>query len=90
MKGAYKKYSAQGLQVIGVGIQDTEANIRRFANELSMDWPVAHDKEATVTRLYGITFGAGAVFIGKDGIVKGRFLTGFEEDEFKKELAKII
>lgn len=90
MKGAYKKYAAQGLQVIGIGIQDTETNIRRFANELAMDWPVAHDKDGVATRLYGITFGAGAVFIDKDGIVKSRFITGFEEDEFKKALDKII
>ena len=43
-----------------------------------------------IARMYGITFGAGVVFIDAGGTVRGRFLGGFGEDELEREIAKII
>lgn len=40
--------------------------------------------------MYGITFGAGVVFIDREGTVKGRFLGGFGKEELEKEIEKII
>lgn len=48
------------------------------------------DKGDLIARTYGITFGAGVVFIDSSGIVQGRFLGGFGNKELEKEIGKIV
>ncbi len=76
--------------VIGIGIQDTEKNIRMFAEKLGMPWPVGLDKGGTISKLYGITFGAGIVFIDRDGIIKGRYITAFTREELEEKVEAIL
>lgn len=90
MKGAYEKYSARGLQIIGLGFQDSEANVRKYAEEKTMTWPVGYDRDDELARLYNIPFGAGAAFIDREGILRGAFRAGFNQMELEEELGKIL
>ncbi len=90
MKGALKEHSEKGFKVFGLGFQDSEANIRKYASEHSMPWPVGHDLDDRVAKLYGIPFGAGAVFIDRDGVVRGTFLGPFYDEGLTEELKKIL
>ena len=90
VKGAYKKYSDQGLNVIGIGIQDKKEKVAAYVKEKKLKWPVGFDDDDVIARTYGITFGAGVIFINSRGIVKGRFLGGFGKEELEREIAKII
>lgn len=58
--------------------------------EKKLEWPVGFDEGDLIARTYGITFGAGVVFIDSTGVVKGRFLGGFGHEELEREIAKII
>ncbi len=40
--------------------------------------------------MYGIAFGAGVVFIDRDGIVRERFLGGFGAEDLEREVRKIM
>lgn len=90
MKGAKEKYADKGLVVIGVGIQDSESNIRDYARTNAMDWPVIFDRGNVISDQYGIPYGAGAVFIDRQGVVRGRFVTGFSSTELERELGKVM
>lgn len=72
--------------MIGVGFQDTRENIRNYASEKKIPYPVAYDDENRLASSYGLPYGAGVIFISKDGIVTGRFRSGFTEADFEKEL----
>jgi len=76
--------------VIGIGIQDKRSNIVDYVQIKRLKWPIGFDDEDLIARIYGITFGAGVVFIDASGIVRGRFLGGFGEDELEIEIGKIM
>lgn len=88
MKGAREKHKE--LAVVGIGIQDSEANIKNYVLDNAVPWPTGHDKGNLISEAYGITYGAGMVFINKEGIVVERFLTGITEKKFNETLDKIL
>ena len=51
MKEALKEHSEKGFTVLGLGFQDSEANIRKYAAEHSMPWPVSYDTGDLVAKL---------------------------------------
>ena len=90
MKGAGKKYQGKDLQVIGIGIQDKKEKFPPYIKKKGIKWPFGFDEGDVIARKYGITFGAGAIFIDRKGIVKGRFLGGFGEEELNDEIETIL
>ena len=76
--------------MIGIGIQDKKSNIVDYVKEKGLKWPIAFDDGDVIARIYGITFGAGVVFIDAGGNVRGRFLGGFGEKELEAEIDKIM
>ena len=76
--------------MIGIGIQDKKSNIVDYVQKKGLKWPVGFDDGDLIARMYSITFGAGVVFIDASGIVRGRFLGGFGENELEREIAKIM
>ena len=77
MKGAYNNK----VDIIGIGFQDGQKNIEKFASELTMPWPVIFDTGTKIGNAYGISFGAGTVFIDKNGIISGMLVAGFSQEE---------
>jgi hypothetical protein len=55
-----------------------------------MPWPVGYDTDDRLAAQYGIVFGAGAVFIDRDGIIKGLFRGAFNQNMLEEELKKIL
>lgn len=77
--------------VIGLGFQDAKGALMKFANDMKMDdTPLVFDIESHAAAKYGISYGAGAVFINRNGIVTKRFIAGFSEKEFLEEISVII
>ena len=53
----WRKYRDQGLQVVGVNVQDSEEGGRDFLAELGITYPVVYDGEATLSKaldVYGL------------------------------------
>ncbi len=90
MKGAKERHIDEGLQVIGIGIQDSEENIHDYAKKLKMTWPVGYDVGDRISKAYGITFGAGIVFIDRGGIIQKRAVKAFSEAEMERSLELIL
>jgi len=88
VKGVREKYKE--LTIVGIGIQDSEARIRNYVLANAIPWPMGFDRGNVISEAYGITYGAGMVFINKDGVVVERFLTGITEREFNETLDKIL
>jgi peroxiredoxin len=68
-----KQYGAQGLQVLGVSIDDTAAPVRPFLEKLHVDYPVVMGR-AHLGDLYGGVYGVPVTFlIDRHGIVRERY-----------------
>lgn len=83
MQRAYGKHKEDELIAIGLGFQDTKDNLIKYAKDMKMDeMQLVFDTEGSIASKYGISYGAGAVFINRKGIVAKRFVAGFGEKEF--------
>jgi thiol-disulfide isomerase/thioredoxin len=86
-----KQYGPQGLQVIGVAMDDADKeDIAKFAKNLSVDYPILVGKEDVGEAYGGVQFLPATFYVGRDGKVvekvfglKGRSEI---EDNVKKAL----
>jgi len=92
-----KEYGPQGLQVIGVAMDDADpADIAKFAHDMHVDYPILVGKEAQRDELAkdygGVQFLPETFYISRDGKVLDRAfgLKGKAEieDSIKKALAQ--
>ncbi|HYY69845.1 MAG TPA: TlpA disulfide reductase family protein [Terriglobales bacterium] len=86
-----KQYGTQGLQVIGVAMDDSgEEAIAKFAGEMGVNYPVLIGKEAVGDAYGGVEFLPTTFFIDRQGRVVDRVfgLVGHSdiEDNIKKAL----
>lgn len=89
MKRAYEANKGK-VEVIGVGIQDSEANIKKFATELGMPWPVGFDSDGSVAKAFVITFGAGIVHVDSSGVIRAWHGTTFSSKDLEKDISLIL
>jgi peroxiredoxin len=86
-----KQYAAQGLQVIGVAMDDSgEQAIAKFTKEMGVNYPVLIGKESVGDAYGGVEFLPTTFFIDRQGKVVDRVfgLVGHSdiEDDVKKAL----
>jgi peroxiredoxin len=91
-----KQYAAQGLQVVGVAMDDAKIeDIAKFAEEMKVDYPILTGKDSerdNVANLYGgVQFLPETFFIDRDGKIVDKVF-GLKsrsdiEDSVKKSLA---
>ena len=87
------QYGAQGLQVVGVSMDDESETegIKKFAQEMHMNYPILRGSEDVASAYGGMEFLPTTFFVGRDGNVTGRIL-GLKarsdlEDNVKRALA---
>ena len=67
-----RKYGANGLQVIAVSMDDGDAQVRRTARRLHLEFPVVMG-DAKLGEAYGGVLGLPVTFlIGRDGVVAAK------------------
>ena len=89
MKRLEEEYSATGFEVMWIGIQDKPHKLKAFAEKLGID-RLGYDDRSLVARSYGITYGAGLVFIDAQGTVRKRVPKGIPEETIRKYIELII
>jgi peroxiredoxin len=60
--------------VLAVDLEETDAQVQRFLDELGLTFPVAMDHAGEVARHYGVRGLPATFFIDRDGIVRERVL----------------
>ncbi|MBV9573855.1 MAG: TlpA family protein disulfide reductase [Acidobacteriales bacterium] len=86
------KYGAQGLQVLGVAMDDSDKkDIAKFVKDMGVNYPVAIGKEAVGNDYGGVQFLPETFFIDRAGRVQDKVFglkgKGEIEDSIKKILA---
>ncbi len=88
------EYGAQGLQVVGVAMDDASpGDIAKFAKDMGVNYPIAVGKESVGDAYGGVQFLPATFYIGRDGKVIDKVfgLKGKHEiqDDIKKALALV-
>jgi thiol-disulfide isomerase/thioredoxin len=86
-----KEYGPQGLQIVGVAMDDSSAeDIAKFAKDMGVNYPVLLGKEAVGDEYGGVPALPESFFIGRDGKIVDKIIglkgKGEIEDSIKKAL----
>ena len=88
-----KQYASQGLQVVGVAMDDAGPNeIAKFTQQMGVNYPVVIGKDEVADSYGGLPFLPTTFYIGRDGKIVDKVLgikgRGEIEDDIKKALAQ--
>jgi len=86
-----KQYAAQGLQIIGVAMDDASTkDIADFAKEMGVNYPVLLGKEAVGDAYGGVQFLPENFYIDRNGKIVSRAFGLKGRGEIEDEIKKII
>jgi peroxiredoxin len=84
------KYGGQGLQIIGVSMDDGPEPVRDFYQRFKMNYPVAMGTAKT-GELYGGVLGLPIAFlIGRDGRISAKHIGATDPSVFEKEIVTLL
>lgn len=90
LEQAYRRFKAQGLAVVGIFVQDTEANAKRFVKEFGLTFPVGFDPDLGIANLFRFVGMPLTVFVTKDGTIAKRVVGPLAEAILLKEIQKLL
>jgi thiol-disulfide isomerase/thioredoxin len=80
------RYGSEGLQIIGVSMDDSPGPVREFSQQFKMNYPVVMGNAKT-GELYGGILGLPIAFvIGQDGRINARHIGATSSSVFEKEI----
>ena len=84
------KYRDQGLQVIGISMDDETEPVRDFYQRFNMNYPVAMGN-AKIGELYGGVLGLPIAFlIGRDGRIEAKHIGATDLSVFEREIKALL
>jgi len=84
------EYGGQGLQIIGVSMDDTSDPARDFSQRFKMNYPVVMGN-AKIGKLYGGILGLPIAFlIGRDGRIKSKHIGATDTRIFQREILTLL
>ncbi len=86
-----KRYGAQGLQIVGVSMDDGDQNdVEKFAAENSINYPILFGKEKVAEQYGGIEYLPTTFYIDRSGVVIARVFGQPERAEIEQNVKRAI
>ncbi len=86
-----KRYGAQGLQVVGVSMDDgDQKDVAKFAAENAINYPVLFGKEDVAAQYGGIDYLPTTFYIDRNGVVLNRVFGQPGRDEIEQNVRRAI
>lgn len=89
---AYVEQKDKGLTVVAVDLQEADGQVRDFAEEFGMTFPVVVDRTGEVAGAYRVN-GAGlptTIFVDRDGVIRTIKLGGMSAEYLRGQLATLL
>jgi cytochrome c biogenesis protein CcmG, thiol:disulfide interchange protein DsbE len=84
------KYGPQGLQIIGVSMDDSPDPVRDFSQRVKMNYPVVMGN-AEIGQLYGGVLGLPIVFlVGRDDRIHAKYVGAMDSSVLEKEIVTLL
>lgn len=86
-----KKYGPQGLQILGVAMDDSSAkDIAEFAKKMGVNYPIMIGKEAVGDQYGGLPYLPSTFYIDRDGKVVDRVYGLISRSEIEADIQKAL
>ena len=80
--------SPDGLAIVGVNVAESERKVRRYVEEMGINYPVVLDEESAIAESYNVMGLPVSLLVRADGSVTGPY-SGFTE-ELQADVAKAL
>ena len=88
---AFQDYKAQGLQVLGIGVLDSEDSLRWMVDKLRITYPTVYDTSGdTVVKILQLRRMPTTLFVDRQGIVRVRWQGFLDEETLRRLIAQIL
>ena len=84
----YETNKERGLVVIGLNLKEATANVRKFAEDFSAEYPIVIDKDSSVIGRYRLFGLPSTWFIDADGILRAQHIGLLTEEILAAKLAE--
>jgi cytochrome c biogenesis protein CcmG/thiol:disulfide interchange protein DsbE len=85
------KYSAQGLQILGVAMDDaSNKEIAEFAKKMGVNYPIVIGKEAVGDQYGGLPYLPSSFYIDREGKVVQRVFGLVSKSEIEADIQKAL
>ncbi|MGQ0679102.1 MAG: TlpA disulfide reductase family protein [Actinomycetota bacterium] len=71
LEAAWKKYADRGVMVLGVNVQDSQADARAFVEEFQLTYPTVRDTDLTLWTKLGVQGLPETFFVDREGVFFG-------------------
>jgi peroxiredoxin len=85
-----QKYGSQGLQVLGISMDDDAKPVREFAREYKMNYPIAVGDDKLAESFGGVLGLPVNFIIDRDGRIVKKFIGATEVSTFDKEVEALL
>ncbi len=90
MDELYGRYRQKGLEVLAVNVGQKKENVKAFAAELGVSYPILVDADGKVAALLGVRDVPRTYVIDRKGIVRYRILGGATSETLKKLILSLL
>ncbi len=88
MQEVYEAYRDQGFVILAVDVQEERSEVKPFAEELGLTFPILLDRRGEVSRSYRIRGLPTSYFVDGDGVIIGRELGPVDKEWMIEHLAE--
>jgi peroxiredoxin len=86
-----KRYGAQGLQIVGVSMDDGDPkDVVKFAAENSINYPILFGQDKVAEQYGGIDYLPTTFYIDRNGVVLDRVFGQRERQEIEQNIKRVI
>jgi len=90
MDRLYKRYRDKGLAVFAVNVGQKKEDVKSFAAELGVSYPILIDAEGKNAAAYGVTDVPRTYIIDRGGIVRFRIFGGATQETLKRLVVSLL
>jgi cytochrome c biogenesis protein CcmG/thiol:disulfide interchange protein DsbE len=90
LEATWRKYKTQGLMMVGVDIQDKEANAREFMGRFNFTFPNGPDPGSKISIDYGVYGVPETFFIDRRGRISYKHVGALSPDVIEEQVRAVL
>lgn len=90
MKAQYDKYRGNGLQIVGIDMQEDPSDVRAYAQANGFDWAFVVDQDGSVTNRYFTSGIPTHVFVDAAGVIRAVHVGDLQSTAMEELLSTIM
>jgi thiol-disulfide isomerase/thioredoxin len=90
MEKLYPAYQAKGIEILGVDVQESQAQVQQYVQQGGYSWKFALDLDGKASRAYYVTGIPTHIFVGRDGVIKDLVVTGLDSATMQTKLNSLL